>query len=257
MARQRVTMRPMNVQAKHASTIDPEAMKAHYELEIEAAAGFGRGDDRHSHRTFRAMLKASRRLPARSLADDEGVWVWSDLHLGHGNIIRYTDRPFADVAAMNAALYGNWEETVGETDTLVFVGDLAMRDAVSEPTWQRIRSGRGARKQLVFGNHDLTGGGDLRVDGFDDVCAVLCIDGDPPLVCTHLPLKEVPAGCANVHGHTHNEPPRRTPHINVSVEQLDYRPVAASRLRALARELLAGRIPPGNTTLERLATASL
>ena len=237
--------------------IDAEAMKAHYESEIEAAAGFGRGDDRHSHRTFRGMLKASRRLPARQLVGDDGVWLWSDLHLGHGNIIRYTSRPFDDVATMNATLYRNWQETVGEGDTLVFVGDLAMRDAVSEPTWERIRSGRGASKRLVFGNHDLTGGGDLRVDGFDDVCSVLCLDGDPPLVCTHLPLKDVPPGCVNVHGHTHNEPPRETAHINVSVEQLEYRPVAASRLRALARELLAGQLPPGNTTLERLAAAGL
>ncbi len=248
-------MRPMNAQTGPVSNIDPEAMKAHYECEIEAAAGFGRGDDRHSHRTFRAMLKASRRLPARSLAGDDGVWLWSDLHLGHGNIIRYTERPFEDVAAMNATLYRNWEETVGEADTLVFVGDLAMRDAVSEGTWQRIRDGRGACKRLVFGNHDLTGGGDLRVDGFDDICSVLCIDGDPPLVCTHLPLKQVPAGCVNVHGHTHNELPRETRHVNVSVEQIEYRPVAASRLRSLARELLAGRVPLGNTTLERLAAA--
>ena len=158
---------------------------------------------------------------------------------------------------MNATLYRNWEETVGAADTLVFVGDLAMRDAVSEPTWQRIRLGLGACKRLVFGNHDLTGGGELRVDGFDDICSVLCIDGDPPLVCTHLPLKEVPAGCVNVHGHTHNEPPRETAHINVSVEQLDYRPVAASRLRALARELLSGTALAGATTLQRLETASL
>ena len=179
------------------------------------------------------MLKASRRLPARSLAGDEGVWVWSDLHLGHGNIIRYTDRPFVDVAAMNAALYGNWEETLGETDTLIFVGDLAMRDAVSEPTWQRIRSGRGARKQLVFGNHDLTGGGDLRVDGFDDICSVLCLDGDPPLVCTHLPLKEVPAGCVQ---RPRSHPQRTTP-------------------RNSAHQCIGGaaRLPPGG----RLALARL
>lgn len=128
-----------------------------------------------------------------------------------------------------------------------------MRDAVCDRTWQRIRATGGARKWLVFGNHDLTGGGVLRVDGFDDVCSLLCADGDPPLVLTHLPLTQVPAGVVNIHGHTHAEPPGRSPHINVSVEQLDYRPVALDRLRKLARALVKGHYPSGATTLERLA----
>ncbi len=203
---------------------------------------------------FRAMLKASEGLPAQCLDEANGAWVWSDLHFGHDNIIRYTNRPFADVGAMDESLYANWEATVGMEDTLIFVGDVAMRQAVGDHTWRRIRAGRGREKCLVFGNHDLTGSGALRVDGFDDICSVLCIDGDPPLAFTHLPLAQVPAGCVNVHGHTHGEPPRRSPHINVSVEQLEYRPVALARIRALARELVAGRYMRGATTLERLAS---
>ena len=46
--------------------------------------------------------------------------------------------------------------------------------------------------------------------------------------------------------------PARTPHINVSVEQLDYRPVLLSDLRALARVLVRGEYPEGTTTSERL-----
>ena len=199
------------------------------------------------------MLKASQALPPCTLADPESAWVWSDLHLGHDNIIRYTNRPFADVETMDEALYENWAATVGTNDQLIFVGDLAMRQAVGPHTWRRIRAGRGAGKHLVVGNHDLTGSGSLRVDGFDEIGAVLFMDGDPPLVFTHIPLTRVPAGCVNVHGHTHDEPPRDSRHINVSVEQLDYRPVALTRLGILARHLIAGRHPDGATTLERLA----
>jgi calcineurin-like phosphoesterase family protein len=32
------------------------------------------------------------------------VYIWSDLHLGHANLIKYCDRPFADAEAMNKAL---------------------------------------------------------------------------------------------------------------------------------------------------------
>ena len=237
--------------------MDGEALKQHYESELEVRSGPGGGDKRHGRRMFRAMLKACRELPPCHVEDPESAWVWSDLHLGHDNIIRYTNRPFANAPVMDASLYQNWEATVGPADALIFVGDVAMRYAVGEQTWQRIRVGRGASKHLVVGNHDLKGSGSLRVDGFDDIGSVLYVDGDPPLVFTHIPLTRVPDGCVNVHGHTHNEAPRASAHINVSVEQLDYRPVALPRLRGLAAHVVAGRYPAGATTLERIAAIGL
>ncbi len=233
--------------------MDAQALKQLYESELEARSLPGGGDKRHGRRMFRAMLRASRTLTPCEIHDPASAWVWSDLHLGHENIIRYTDRPFADAETMDSTLYANWNATVGTGDEVIFVGDVAMRRAVGPHTWQRIRDGRGATKHLVIGNHDLTGGGELRVDGFDDIGAVMVVEGDPQLLFTHIPMTRVPDGCVNVHGHTHNEPPRRSPHINVSVEQLDYRPVALSRLSALAREIAAGHYPEGSTTLERLA----
>ena len=231
---------------------DPQSFKRLYEKQLEADST-GRGS-RQTRRMFRAMLRASSDLPARGLAaPTDATWVWSDLHLGHENIIRYTNRPFESAEAMNAHLYANWEASVGENDTLIFVGDVAMRTALCDDTWQRIRDGAGRAKILVVGNHDLTGSGALRVDGFDDICSVLLADGETPLVFTHLPLATVPDGWANVHGHTHNAAPTRSPHINVSVEQLDYRPVPLSHIQALASEIIAGCYPDGSTTMERIA----
>ena len=60
-----------------------------------------------------------------------------------------------------------------------------------------------------------------------------------------MPLPEVPAGHVNVHGHAHDAPVTRTPHVNVSVEQLDYRPLSLARLRRLARRLVEGHYPAG------------
>ncbi len=232
--------------------VDPGSIKRLYEGQL-AAGGSGKGS-RETRRMFHAMLRATGELPARRLSESAGTtWVWSDLHLGHENIIRYTNRPFEDVAEMDARLYANWEAAVGADDTVIFVGDIAMRTALCDATWQRIREGPGHTKILVIGNHDLTGSGALRVDGFDDICPVLVIDGDVPLVFTHMPLATVPDGCANVHGHTHDASPTRSPHINVSVEQLAYRPVPLERIRALAKKVVAGRYPQGATTIERIA----
>ena len=185
--------------------------------------------------------------------DDTLVKVWSDPHFGHDKIIGYTNRPFPSVHEMNEALWANWQTDVAAGDTLVCLGDVALGRGVCDETWERLRAAPGQPKILVVGNHDLTGRGLLRVRGFDRVRALLTSSGDPPLLWTHAPLPTVPAGYVNIHGHMHRDTkPAGSPHINVSVEQIDYRPVALTRLRRLARALVAGECPAGHTTLEQI-----
>ena len=104
-----------------------QEQKTRYEAQLRQAADRG-GDAHHAGRVFRAMLRASEGLPARRLPTDRAVWVWSDLHFGHDNIIRYTGRPFADAEKMDARLYANWEAAVDRQARLVIVGDVAMRE---------------------------------------------------------------------------------------------------------------------------------
>ena len=208
-------------------------------------------------RTFPMMARALRALPEVWLKEDaKHVWVLSDLHLGHDNIISYRNRPFRDVSQMNNALFDRWAGTVDweAPDTmLVCVGDVAMKRGMTEANFARIAAMPG-RKILVPGNHDFGETGELRVEGFDEVCALLFAEGDPKLFFTHVPIRAdaIPPGWVNVHGHTHNDPPTESAHINVSVEQLDYRPVALSRIRRLASAIDRGEYPPGATTLERI-----
>ena len=73
--------------------------------------------------------------------------------------------------------------------------------------------------------------------------------GDPPLVLTHVPLQRVPHGAVNVHGHLHHHPaPSHDQHLNVSIEQLDYRPVRLDDVRRLARAMREGRSRPCERT---------
>ena len=51
----------------------------------------------------------------------------SDLHLGHGNVIRFDGRPFGDVAEMEQALISNWNSRVGRDDTVYILGDFINR----------------------------------------------------------------------------------------------------------------------------------
>ncbi len=80
------------------------------------------------------------------------IYVTGDLHLDHGNIIDYCDRPFSDASEMNEALVNNWNETVRERDVVYFLGDLAYgRHKTSEIEWLKRLNGN-----IIFieGNHD-------------------------------------------------------------------------------------------------------
>ncbi len=75
----------------------------------------------------------------------------ADLHFGHGNILGYCSRPFADVEGMNAALVERWNDVVGPGDEVVVLGAFAMgRIAETLPLARRLNG----RKVLLAGNHD-------------------------------------------------------------------------------------------------------
>ena len=73
------------------------------------AAGLSPADPRRLNpKSTRRMLAQTRRGRGLELADADDVWLWSDLHLHHRNIIRYADRPHATVESMNAELLEAW-----------------------------------------------------------------------------------------------------------------------------------------------------
>jgi calcineurin-like phosphoesterase family protein len=76
-------------------------------------------------------------------------------HFGHANIIRLANRPFANVAEMDAVLIENWNRTVGEGDTVYHLGDFAFRGASGDSYAAKL-NGRLVRLQ---GNHDPKGWG--------------------------------------------------------------------------------------------------
>ena len=95
-------------------------------------------------------------------------------------------------------------------------------------------------------------------DGFHEAYFALRLPGDPVLLVTHMPLINVPSGSVNVHGHTHqNQAAGANRHINICVEQLEYRPRRLTEIRRLAQELIRENPAPGKTTGEQLAWAEV
>ena len=54
------------------------------------------------------------------------TWFTSDFHLGHFNIIRYCNRPFADTREMDEVIVDRLNALVKPNDTLYFLGDFCL-----------------------------------------------------------------------------------------------------------------------------------
>ena len=191
---------------------------------------------------FRLLRSINELRPAVEIQhNDENVWLWSDLHLEDANALDVFNRPFEDVFDMNRKLLAAWRKRARPGDLTACLGDVG-RGPLSVPTLEEI--GRlPTDRLLIFGNHDRS------PRGFDQVAGCAVSNGDPPLLLTHTPLREAPAGTVNVHGHLHRAlVADSTAHVNVCVEQLEYQPVSMASLRLLARRLVGGWQPRGETT---------
>jgi calcineurin-like phosphoesterase family protein len=75
----------------------------------------------------------------------------ADTHFGHGNIIRYCNRPFACVEEMDAALIARWNRRVGPADTVYHLGDFALGPKALWPAYRRQLNGTIV---FILGNPD-------------------------------------------------------------------------------------------------------
>ena len=80
------------------------------------------------------------------------VFFSSDHHFGHANVIKYTNRPFANVQEMDNELIARHNSVVSKNDIVYFVGDFAF---YSEPEKIiNILKKMNGEKHFISGNHD-------------------------------------------------------------------------------------------------------
>lgn len=163
------------------------------------------------------------------------VFVSSDLHLNHINIIKYCRRPFADIDEMNESLISNWNKTVKKDDIVLFLGDLALTKGKKDTDyWLGHLNGR---ILFIKGNHDKKSHTVLLLDN-----ASFTYHG------TSFYLVHDPADCPLLHsgwvlsGHHHNNHPidfplvnLETKIINASTELTDYKPIRLDVLMKLIK----------------------
>jgi calcineurin-like phosphoesterase family protein len=159
------------------------------------------------------------------------VWFTADTHFGHAGALALYRRPFASVAAMNAAMVARWNEVVRPDDEVWHLGDFALR--VSQATADALLRALNGRKHLITGNNDSAA--IVALDGWASVQAYAEITVDSHrLVLCHCAFRTwngMAKGTLNLHGHSHGrlKPlPRQT---DAGVDCWDFRPIGVRQMR--------------------------
>jgi len=88
------------------------------------------------------------------------IFVTSDLHLGHYNIIKYCNRPFKGLNDMNDKLIYNWNQCVKPDDVVYHLGDFCFYGGqegglTKSQVWESQLNGKIIH---IRGNHDKNNG---------------------------------------------------------------------------------------------------
>jgi len=166
---------------------------------------------------------------------DRKIWVWSDIHFFHHDIIDFSDRPFIDAKQMNEHLVANFNDYVDENDVSIWVGDVGFgRDGFINELLDQCNG----YKILVLGNHDVEHN-EVRKLAFDEIHLLYTISTpEVDMVFTHYPMRNIKMPWFNLHGHLHAYPISTTGHIlhhNINCELQEYRPVELAELIKLAK----------------------
>ena len=154
------------------------------------------------------------------LAPDQRLFLTSDLHFGHRNVIRFCDRPYEDEKDMTGALISNWNDTVRQNDFVFSLGDFSWWTGRHEV--KKLVSRLHGKKFFIPGNHCKEGMYELVDDNEFHECSdivhlyVRGTEGDPrfaecktyELVLCHYPLTTWShadhPNCYHFFGHIHS-----------------------------------------------------
>ena len=163
------------------------------------------------------------------------VFLVSDTHFGHAGVCRFLRedgsklRPWDTPEEMDEAMVKMWNETVKPNDKVYHLGDVVInRKALS------ILHRLNGDKVLIKGNHDIFKLEDYTTH-FRDIRGYHVMNN---MILSHVPVHPDSKGrfAANIHGHLHSNRVMVSKHagatpvidswyLNVSVEQIDFKPI--------------------------------
>jgi len=175
---------------------------------------------------------------------NQKIFVTSDTHWFHVNIIKYTSRPWSNTEQMGEALIKNWNDVVSEGDMVYHLGDIALGGKSRSGDLFSILNRLNGSIRLIKGNHDGYALKEPCVGRFDWVKNYYELDyispshGKRKFIMQHYPLytwngagrvsKSGQPKTICLHGHSHggiDRVNRLTTRMDVGVDSNSYAPI--------------------------------
>jgi calcineurin-like phosphoesterase family protein len=153
----------------------------------------------------------------------------SDLHLGHANVIKHDNRPFADIDEHDKALITNASHLGMPNRTLWVLGDVA-HDCDTLRLFMRVQRRCWGKIMLIRGNHDDRVAWKLR-SLFDEAheSRYLRVDRETKVYLSHYAhrtWRNSHHGAYHLHGHSHGALPRIGRSMDVGANCIGYSPIS-------------------------------
>lgn len=148
------------------------------------------------------------------------IFLTSDSHFHHKNILEFEDRPYQSVEEMNEGLIKAWNAVVRKTDTVYHLGDFCFGNVAQ---WLDILNQLRGNIVLIKGNHDKSKivNRALREGYLSEYhpLGTVIKEDSMTLNLSHYPML-IGARPRNfsIHGHIHSEETGVTNHVNVGVD---------------------------------------
>lgn len=156
------------------------------------------------------------------------TWISSDWHIGHDNIRRFSNRPFASLEEMEASCVAECQAKLRPGDRFIYLGDLhwAKNPHPIDSFLQKILTPQ-VQFFFVRGNHDYQIDKVRKLADEHGKYKITLIKeifefqyGDNFIVCSHYPLlswNKDKYGSYMFHGHTHG----RIQDLNKGMKRVD------------------------------------
>lgn len=168
------------------------------------------------------------------------IYLISDTHFNHTNIITYESRPFASTAEMNDAIIKAWNSVVSKDDIVIHLGDVGLG---RESSLKEIVPLLNGKKILICGNHDNKSKHFFLSCGFTEVFHTLTLTEQGKVIyLSHDPISRPGDGSPydlHFYGHVHskgidsNYPTISHNGACLCVERWNYTPVSLDTLLTL------------------------
>ena len=171
------------------------------------------------------------------------IYLISDTHFNHKNIIIYENRPFSSITEMNDEMIKRWNSVIKPEDTIIHLGDVGLGN-VSD--LKQIIPSLNGHKILIRGNHDSKSKNFYLECGFEEVMnsKLEVIDGLRVYFSHHPESRPGDGSKYDIHlyGHVHskgccgNYPTIARNGACLCVERWNYTPVSLTEVLDMCRK---------------------